>query len=543
MISGSPSRTGRAVLAGFLAAAAAAVGLAPSDRPAAAQAPAAAALPPELRLVPADAAFFLHADAARIWGGPIAKSIRAADPKTLDQIVGQAKELFGVTPDQLKTVTVFLPKLKDPRDSESVGVVVTFTGPVDKARLKAGFDKAFKGKGGPPAALHALSDTAVVALFGLGEDALKPRPAGETGPLSAAIQEAAGGRHTLVAGSTLANLPDQIRADDVPGFLRSFQPLFKAESVTATVDLGRELTAEVRVKAGTPAQAIDCEKALGLLVSLGQEGLGEALKEVSRGADQEPMLKDVVTIMKAAQDGLKGARFATDKAETRVTLKLPADLPFGTAFVAARVKVQGAAARAQSTNNLKQIGLAMHNYHDVNGAFPPAAVCDKTGKPMLSWRVLILPYIEQDSLFKEFRLDEPWDSEHNKKLISKMPRVYALATQPQGSTDTYYRVFVGNGALFDYVRGPKITEITDGTSNTIMAVTAAEAVPWTKPDELAFDPDKDMVKLLGTLPSGDVCNAAYCDGSVRAIAVKTIKRQTLNALVTKAGGEVIDDAP
>jgi hypothetical protein len=101
-----------------------------------------------------------------------------------------------------------------------------------------------------------------VVLVGLGQEYAKPRAATEAGPLTAAIKEAATGKHTVVAGTTLANLPDQIRADDVPGFLRSFQPLFKAESITAVVDLGAELSAEVRVKAGTPAQAIDCEKAL-----------------------------------------------------------------------------------------------------------------------------------------------------------------------------------------------------------------------------------------------------------------------------------------
>jgi prepilin-type processing-associated H-X9-DG protein len=542
MISGSPSRTGpvvrAAALAGLLVAA---VGLVPSDRSASAQPP--AALPPELRLVPADAAFFLHADAAKIWGGPIAKSIRAADPKTLDQVVGQAKEMFGVTPDQLRTVTVIVPKLKEPQDSQRLALVVTFTAPIDAAKLKAGFAKLVGNNQNEKIALRTLTDKTAVVLVGLGEDDLKPRPAGETGPLSAAIREAGTGKHTLVAGTTLANLPDQIRADDVPGFLRSFQPLFKAESITAVVDLDRELTAELRVKAGTAAQAIECEKALGLLVSLGQEGLGEVLKEASKEVAREPMFKDTVAIMKAAQDGLKGAKFATDKAETRVTVKVPGDLPFGSAFLGAKIKVQGAAARAQSQNNLKQIALAMHNYHDTHGAFPPAAVCDKTGKPMLSWRVLILPYIEQDQLYKEFKLDEPWDSDHNKKLIARMPRTYALPTQQPGATDTYYRTFVGNGALMDYVRGPKITEITDGTSNTIMVVTAAEAVPWTKPDELAFDPDKDMVKLLGTLPDGEKCNTAFCDGSVRSIDTKKLKKQTLNALVTKAGGEIIDDIP
>src|SRR5882672_4340583 len=74
---------------------------------------------------------------------------------------------------------------------------------------------------------------------------------------------------------------------------------------------------------------------------------------------------------------------------------------------------------ATASNDLKQLALAMHNYHSAYGQLPPAAVRDKNGKLLLSWRVLILPYIEQDNLFKEFKLEEPWDSDHNKKLIAK----------------------------------------------------------------------------------------------------------------------------
>jgi hypothetical protein len=80
--------------------------------------------------------------------------------------------------------------------------------------------------------------------------------------------------------------------------------------------------------------------------------------------------------------------------------------------------------RKKSENNLKQLALAMHNYHDVNGRFPPAASRGADDKPLLSWRVMILPYLEQEALYKEFNMDEPWDSEQNKKLLAKMPDIY-----------------------------------------------------------------------------------------------------------------------
>src|ERR1700676_3675353 len=91
-----------------------------------------------------------------------------------------------------------------------------------------------------------------------------------------------------------------------------------------------------------------------------------------------------------------------------------------------------AARRAQCVNNLKQIGLAMHNYHSTYDCFPPAVTADDQGRPLLSWRVLILPYLEEAPLYAQFHLDEPWDSPHNLPLASKMPRVYTCPSDPTG---------------------------------------------------------------------------------------------------------------
>ncbi len=107
-----------------------------------------------------------------------------------------------------------------------------------------------------------------------------------------------------------------------------------------------------------------------------------------------------------------------------------------------------------------------------------------------------------------------------------------------GGTDTHYRVFVGHGAGFDWILGGQIAGYTDGLSNTPMVATAAGAVPWTKPDELAFDPQKDMTRLLG--PVNGVVQYAMFDGSERS-RVKPPGKQSLHATITKAGGEVYSD--
>ena len=104
-----------------------------------------------------------------------------------------------------------------------------------------------------------------------------------------------------------------------------------------------------------------------------------------------------------------------------------------------------AARRIQCVNNLKQLGLAMHNYHDANGFFPQDSVDAKTGKPLLSWRVHLLPYMEEALLYQSFKLDEPWDSEHNIKLLDKLPKVFAPTRVKAKAGETFYRGFGGKG--------------------------------------------------------------------------------------------------
>jgi prepilin-type processing-associated H-X9-DG protein len=201
-----------------------------------------------------------------------------------------------------------------------------------------------------------------------------------------------------------------------------------------------------------------------------------------------------------------------------------------------------AARRAQCVNNLKQMGLAMHNYHQINGGFPASAITDKNGKPLLSWRVAILPLMEQQELYNKFKLDEPWDSPNNKPLIAEMPNVFACPSNPPqpGSGLTTYKVFTGEGTLLDPVNPTGIAQVTDGTSNTIMVVESGEGVPWTKPDDLPFPaPGKAGDKLLGAKSnhSGGF-NALMADGSVRFIK-STINAIVWRALITRAGGEVV----
>ena len=199
-------------------------------------------------------------------------------------------------------------------------------------------------------------------------------------------------------------------------------------------------------------------------------------------------------------------------------------------------KVREAAARMQNANNLKQISIAMLTYQDAYNTLPPAALCQKNGKKLLSWRVAILPYIEQESLYRQFNLDEPWDGPNNSKLIALMPKTYALPGEQPMSGNTYYRVFVGNGAAFEWCKGFPLSQFKDGPSNTILVAEAATAVPWTKPDELEFNPNGPLPSLGGHFSGGAA--VALADGAVRQIP-KTISPQTLKAAITRSAGDVL----
>jgi prepilin-type processing-associated H-X9-DG protein len=199
-----------------------------------------------------------------------------------------------------------------------------------------------------------------------------------------------------------------------------------------------------------------------------------------------------------------------------------------------------AARRTQSSNNMKMIGLALHNYHDTYKHFPAAYTVDDEGKPLLSWRVHILPFLEAAPLYEQFHLDEPWDNEHNKKLIAQMPEVYRCPNgPPAGSGKTSYLGVAGERGIFRGKDPVRFADIRDGTSNTIATVEAnlQSAVIWTKPDDFVPDPDDPAKGLRGLRPGG--FNAGFADGSVRFLS-ETIDPETLKALFTRDGGEAID---
>jgi Protein of unknown function (DUF1559) len=234
------------------------------------------------------------------------------------------------------------------------------------------------------------------------------------------------------------------------------------------------------------------------------------------------------------------------------------------AGVGCGLDITGGGVATKCVENLLKIGLALHNHHDELGSFPKAAISDKDGRPGLSWRVAILPFLGEATLYAKFKLDEPWDSPNNKALLAEMPEVFACPSASHADPGiTHYQSFVGHGAFLEpaydkrlekvwwvgddgtkhYAGEPKggmhMANFTDGMSNTLMVVEAKQGVPWTKPEDLPFDPAKPTAPLFG---AGSAHHAGFfvviADASVWFLP-NTISPAVFKTLITRSGDEVV----
>lgn len=202
-----------------------------------------------------------------------------------------------------------------------------------------------------------------------------------------------------------------------------------------------------------------------------------------------------------------------------------------------------AARRTECKNNLKQIGLALHTYEADYGCLPPAYLTDRNGKPMHSWRVLILPQLGETALYNAYNFSEPWDGPHNRELLARRPTVYACASDAKlDAGATSYAAVYGDHCIFRKGNPLRMRDMKDGTSNTIMVAEASQAnIPWTKPEDV----DVELHGSLGD-PAGFSSRhvggfqALLGDGSVRMISSK-LSQSTLDAIYTRDGNEHVTD--
>ena len=201
-----------------------------------------------------------------------------------------------------------------------------------------------------------------------------------------------------------------------------------------------------------------------------------------------------------------------------------------------------AARRTQCKNNLRQIAMAMHIYHDTYGSFPPAVTYSADGKPMHSWRVLLLPFLNERPLYSQYNMNEPWNSPANSQLLSRMPKVYACPSAPPGTGETHYAVPVGAKTMFPPERAVSIREIIDGTSNTIMVLEShGSNLNWMAPVDVTVGvgmPEAQPVSFSSNHLGG--IHIALADGSVRFLSSK-VPSETLDRLLMPDDGRVVGE--
>ena len=355
--------------------------------------------------------------------------------------------------------------------------------------------------------------------------------------------------------------------------LETISPLLdKARSYALGFDASEGLTADLVAVAGSEDDTKPVANTLQALLTLGKNGV-QGMRQDLRG--QTAVSSEAMDwILEAANSLLDKARLDTSGRYVHLQAKSSLDLAAGVKLVAPTLAAANTAARrAISVNHLKQIALAFHNYHSATNRFPAPVLYGGSNKSIpYSWRVAILPYIEQNELYNQYNFEEPWDGPSNRKLLDKMPAVYSYPGadgEPSSPTNPSYFVFSGDGTALSPKAAaadgggvhagrmgaagtekpaatggagsdhPAIADIWDGTSNTILIVEANRDIPWTKPEDIpfiGFDANGPLPDLGGFTPRG--FNAAFADGSVHFL-LQSINPKVLKALITRAGGEVI----
>ena len=524
--------------------------------------------PEDLKLVPGNAVLAVHMDLAKLWQSESMNDMRELLKKAGPKALIELEKRFVPDPTTVETVTGFVMFPKNPGSPPDFAFLISLKKPVEEKALflsampdgetikKDGINMVVKDDIG----LILMNQGKLIAV---GAPSLLPTLGKNTAPAKGDFARFLKGNAAglINAAINFEPIPKEVFASAPPPFnslVNGMQYMEAGIAVEKNLRLSTTITYEKEDQAKAALETVKGFAKTGLAQ------LMEPRKEVEKrvfpkdqvGANPLTDLPEFLAalaglaILNEAENLLKNPPITlagTSLKADYTTPQISSNAMVPTMAIAVGLllpavqKVREAAQRTNSINNLKQIALAMWNYDSVYQGFPAAAICDKkTGKPLLSWRVSILPFIEEKALYKQFKMDEPWDSEHNLKLAKNMPKIYfhPKANKP-GDDKTHYRLFYGKGAAFELNKTTQINNITDGTSNTLMVVEAEEPVVWTNPNDLAFDPTKALPKMLSI---DGKFSAAYCDGSVRSFKVP-IDQEILKLLIQRNDGKVIPQVP
>jgi hypothetical protein len=534
----------------------------------------------DLKLVPADTSAFVTIRVADLMKSDVVKKLLSREGKEPRLNLAVVEKTIGMPVADVERLTVLVPVgrqelaviVRTSRDYDPQRVL----GPKVKRRV-VGNHTVYDRPGTGGTVYLAGKRVLVVGSPRRVSEVLNARPK-KAGPLNEALKQAAGKHHFIVGiqpglyfmeesganpfddappprpkekgdkdGEEIAvRLPQPKRPpsleemlDKAPPALLPYRPLLQARSIAATADVSAGIDLKVELHYADEDTAQDGVAAARTALYVGRQLLSRLPQTFALTPEAARTIGD---LFNRTQQTLKTARIDREKTTVRASLRLKV----GDDLLASMATIlQQQAAQQQVLNNLRHLGLASINFIDSNhGVLFGPAIYSKDAKPLLSWRVTLLPYLGEDVLYKQFKLDEPWDSPHNKKLLEKMPAVYApVMGKSSKPYTTYLRVFTGLHTPFDPQkarRGPSglggarfPASFPDGTSNTILIVEAAEAVLWTKPDELVYDPKKPLPKLGGQFPGHFA--VVMADTSVRLVR-NMVSKETLQNAINPADG-------
>lgn len=347
----------------------------------------------------------------------------------------------------------------------------------------------------------------------------------------------------------IPNLKATFGGRSVSPLLPMFQPVFDlAEQATISVEDGDPLRFKASFACRNAEDGARVEQTLQAGLVIIKNVIATQRAQLSNtapdsGSDMTPLFDLADQLMASVKTTVKDG-----SVNLTASVKNPSET-IRRALIPQLWAARQAAARSQSMNNLKQLALAALIYANRFGAFPPAVVYGKSSYGDLntsgdeaapvprSWRVELLPLLDQEALYKEYRLDQPWDSEANLAVLRKMPGLFRSPNDEATSTNASYFAVTGARTVFDGYEGTNLTEIEDGTSNTLLFVEAKRDVPWTKPEDLPYDPAQPVPALGGWRP--DEFLIVLCDGSVLPVAShEGVGRNFLRPWIEKADGQV-----
>ncbi|OWK43820.1 hypothetical protein FRUB_03419 [Fimbriiglobus ruber] len=354
-------------------------------------------------------------------------------------------------------------------------------------------------------------------------------------------------KHAVYAAANLSSLKQELAS--LP---QQFRPLTQARRATVAIDLNASIEGSLEFhypdEAGADAGATALKTAIAMLREQVQSR-GDRFRKQTEEAGQSRQLKfdefpphfvDVcwVGISRRVDKALQSLAVERRDTNVRIVTTLPKanTLVMGIVGITAlgsntssAFKAVGPAIRpgekapavAPEEIRLKKLGRAFDAYHAEHGHYPPAAVLGKDGTPLFSWRVALLPYLGEKELYSQFRLNEPWDSLHNKKFIEKMPAGLNMPfIYPKNYGKTNVKIVSGSGTLFD---GPDAAKKpSDGSMLLALESGDDEPVWWTKPADLKYITDQ-APDVFGRNPHG-TCWVLLTDGSVKPLNQKTFPK-------------------